>query len=185
MSVLEEEVTTPHHLVCRCTTHTRAHIHTHTHTHTHRLQMSVLEEEVDELNDARDRLGAQLAKAGTAEAKVMAAEAELEAEVERFMQKVRVGPRPLHQSPHVHPCGLVHRRGAFDMRGSVRVDSVLCAETYFRAHACTFAQVKERRHALACEKATISERRRLINEKIDETDAQVRLIQETLSTLRR
>jgi hypothetical protein len=152
--------------------------------------MSVLEEEVDELNDARDRLSAQLAKAGTAEAKVMAAESELEAEVERFMQKVTVDPRPQNQSPHlpcqrVHPREPVHRRGAFDMRGSVRVDSVLRAEAYSRAHACTFAQVKERRHALACEKATISERRRLINEKIDETDAQVRLIQETLSTLRR
>eukprot|EP00037_Helgoeca_nana_P033621 m.418678 g.418678 ORF g.418678 m.418678 type:complete len:208 (+) comp31075_c0_seq1:214-837(+) len=65
-------------------------------------------------------------------------------------------------------------------------EKVEAAHAALEAEVARFMRsVKQRKHALACEQATISERKRVINEQRAENDAQVRLIQDTLLTLRR
>eukprot|EP00035_Acanthoeca_spectabilis_P037105 m.43530 g.43530 ORF g.43530 m.43530 type:complete len:206 (+) comp8441_c0_seq1:188-805(+) len=67
-------------------------------------------------------------------------------------------------------------------RDDARVDA---ANQALDEEVARFMQsVKQRKHALACEKATIAERQRVVNEQRTDNDAQVRLIQDTLLTLR-
>lgn len=67
-------------------------------------------------------------------------------------------------------------------RDDARVDA---ANQALDEEVARFMQsVKQRKHALACEKATIAERQRVVNEQRADNDAQVRLIQDTLLTLR-
>jgi len=111
-----------------------------------------------------------------------ASQREREAERDRQMAKIRM------QVLEEEIDGLAVALGELDTqlerahRDEARVD--VASEALDAEVEKFMRSVRQRKHALACEKATIAERMRVINEKRADNDAQVRLIQDTLLTLR-